>query len=76
MEGLTGDVNKETVMAQMQAATDVETFGSGGQTFTCDGSAIPMMPDICSASSNVGTLTADGQVEDAETVDPTSLFEA
>lgn len=75
LEGLTGDVTKDTVMAQMQAATDVASFGTGGQTFTCDGSAIPMLPNICSAAFNIGTLTADGKVEDAESVDPTALFQ-
>jgi branched-chain amino acid transport system substrate-binding protein len=76
MEGLTGDVTKETVLEQMKTATDVPLFGGDGQTFTCDGSAIPMTPNICSASFAVGTLTADGQVEDAEVVDPTPLFSA
>jgi branched-chain amino acid transport system substrate-binding protein len=75
MEGLTGEVDKDTVLAQMKTAKDVEVFGSGGQTFTCDGSAITIMPNICSAEFNIGTLTSEGKVENAEQVDPSALFE-
>ena len=75
MDGLTGDVTKDTVLAQMKEAKDVPIFGGGDQTFTCDGTAIPLLANICSAGFYIGTLTADGKVEDAEPVDPTPLFE-
>ena len=74
MEGLTGDVTKETVLAQMKAAADVPLWLADGQTFTCDGSAISIMPNVCSATFFVGTLTPEGQVEDAVPVDAASLF--
>ena len=74
MEGLSGDVTKESVVAQMKAATDVPIFLADGQTFTCDGSAIPLLKNICSASFFVGRLTADGQIEDPEPVDASALF--
>ncbi|HEY8545886.1 MAG TPA: ABC transporter substrate-binding protein [Acidimicrobiales bacterium] len=75
MEGLTGEVTKDTVMAQMQAAADVPLWLADGQTFTCDGSAVAMMPNVCSVGFYIGTLTAEGGVEDPVPVDPTSLFE-
>jgi branched-chain amino acid transport system substrate-binding protein len=76
MSGLSGDVTQESVLAQMQAAVDVPLWLGDGQTFTCDGSATPIFPDICSASFFVGDLSADGQLQNAEPVDPAPLFEA
>jgi branched-chain amino acid transport system substrate-binding protein len=75
MEGLTGDVTEDTVLGQMQAAQDVPLWLADGQTFTCDGSAIAVMPNVCSAGFFIGTLTAEGEVEDPVPVDATALFE-
>lgn len=75
MEGLEGDVTNDTVMAQMQAAADVPLFLAGDQTFTCDGSAVSIMPNVCSAGFFIGTLTAEGEVEDPTPVDAAALFE-
>jgi branched-chain amino acid transport system substrate-binding protein len=75
MDGLTGDVTKDTVLAQMRAAQDVPLWLADGQTFTCDGSAIAVMPNVCSAGFFIGTLTAEGEVEDPAPVDATALFE-
>lgn len=74
MDGLSGDVTAESVLAQMQAASEVPLFLGGGQTFTCDGSAIPMLANVCSAGFQMGTLTAEGTVEDLEPVDASALF--
>ncbi|HEY8525319.1 MAG TPA: ABC transporter substrate-binding protein [Acidimicrobiales bacterium] len=74
MEGLTGEVTAETVLARMQEATDVPLFLGGGVTFTCDGSAIAMLPDVCSSTFQVGQVTADGTIENLEPVDFTELF--
>jgi branched-chain amino acid transport system substrate-binding protein len=75
MDGITGDIGKDTVLAQMKAAQDVPLWLGDGQTFTCDGSVISMMPNICSASFFVGVLTSEGEVEDVSPVDPAALFE-
>lgn len=75
MEGITGEITKDTVMAQMKAATDVPLFLTEGQTFTCDGTAIPIMPSVCSAGFYIGTLTAEAEVQDPTPVDATALFE-
>jgi branched-chain amino acid transport system substrate-binding protein len=74
MQGLTGEVTKDTVMAQMKAAKDVPLWLADGQTFTCDGSAVSILPNVCSAGFFIGTLTADGQVEDPTPVDASALF--
>ena len=74
MNGLTGDVTKETVMAQMKAAKDVPLWLADGQTFTCDGTAISIMPNVCSATFFVGKLDDKGLVQDAVPVDAASLF--
>ncbi|MCZ7528546.1 MAG: hypothetical protein M5U14_20535 [Acidimicrobiia bacterium] len=68
-------MTQEAVLAQMKAAKDVPIWGAGGQTFTCDGTVIPIMPNVCSATFFVGRLTADGQVEDPVPVDAKALFE-
>lgn len=75
LEGLEGDITKDTVMAQMKAAKDVPLFLAEGQTFTCDGTAVPIMPSVCSAGFFIGTLTAEAEVQDPTPVDATSLFE-
>src|SRR3546814_7390987 len=75
MEGLTGDVTAETVLAQMKAAADVPLWMAEGQTFTCDGSTVAIMPTVCSVSFFVGPLTEDGEVENPVAVDATPLFE-
>ncbi len=74
MDGLTGDVTKETVLAQMKAAKDVPLWLADGQTFTCDGTAISIMPNVCSATFFVGKLDDQGLVQDAVPVDAASLF--
>ncbi len=74
MNGLSGDVTAATVLAQMKAAKDVPLFLGGGQTFTCDGTAIPILPNVCSAGFQMGTLTADGGIENLEPVDASDLF--
>lgn len=74
LEGLTGDITKDSVMAQLKAAKDVPLWLADGQTFTCDGSVIAIMPNVCSAGFFIGTLTAEGEVEDPTPVDATALF--
>ncbi|MDQ2648409.1 MAG: ABC transporter substrate-binding protein [Actinomycetota bacterium] len=74
LDGLTGDVTAATVLAALDGAADVPLFLGGGLTYTCDGTAIPMLPNVCSAEFQVGTLDEEGQVTDATTVDASELF--
>ncbi len=74
MEGLEGDPTPDAVRAQMQAAVDVPIFLSGGGTATCDGTAVPMLANICSGAVQMGELDADGSITDARAVDGAALY--
>lgn len=74
MNGLSGDVNKDTVMAQMKAAKDVLLWMGDGQTFTCDGTAVALMPNVCSVAFFIGKLDNKGHVLKPTPVDPSALF--
>jgi branched-chain amino acid transport system substrate-binding protein len=74
LSDVTGDVTAATVLDAMNGAKDVPLFLGDGQTYTCDGSAIPSLPRVCSASFQVGRLTADGNTEDLEPIDASALF--
>lgn len=74
MGGLQGDPTPETVLAQMQAAHDVPIFLSGGATATCDGTAVPMLPNICAGGVQMGELEAGGSITDARAVDGAALY--
>jgi branched-chain amino acid transport system substrate-binding protein len=76
MDGYTGEVTAATVMEQIRTKTDVPIFLGEGATFTCDGTAIPLLPNICSADVTIGTLDAEGVLTDPETVDVGPLFSA
>jgi branched-chain amino acid transport system substrate-binding protein len=74
MDGHTGDVDAASVMAAIGAGVDVEIWGGDGSTFTCDGSAIPMLKNICSSDVYVGVADAEGQLQDPEQIDVGPLF--
>src|SRR5690606_37402053 len=75
LDGIEGEIDKDTVMAKMKAAAGVPLFLAEGQTFTCDGTVIPIMPSVCSAGFFIGTLTAEAEVQNPTPVDATALFE-
>ena len=68
------DVTAATVLAAIKASTNVPLFLSGGLTFTCDGKAVPILPNVCSAEIQLGTVDATGQVSDLQKIDTTPLF--
>ena len=74
MDGVEGDVTAEVVLNQAKAASDVPMWNSGGLTFTCDGSAIPLLPNLCSAQFQIGTVDESGAVSGLEPVDASALF--
>lgn len=76
MQGVEGDITPDVVIAQAKAAQDVPMWMSGGLTFTCDGTAIPLLPNLCSAQFMIGTVDAKGQVSNLEPVDASALFVA
>jgi branched-chain amino acid transport system substrate-binding protein len=74
METYEGEVTAEGVITQAKTATDVPMWLSGGLTFTCDGTAIPLLPNLCSAQFQIGTVDATGVVSGLEPVDASALF--
>jgi len=74
MEGLSGDVTKDSVMKQMKTAKDVPVFMGGSSTVTCDGTAIPMLPNVCGADVQVATLNEQGIPTEFKAIDAASLF--
>jgi branched-chain amino acid transport system substrate-binding protein len=61
VEGITGDVTPESVIAAMRAMPESDLPGAGGLRFRCDGEAVPGSPAVCTPGSLTTTLDADGQ---------------
>lgn len=68
------DVTAAGITDQAKTAQDVPIWLSGGLTFTCDGTAIAILPNICSAQFQIGTVSADGTVSDLQPIDASALF--
>jgi branched-chain amino acid transport system substrate-binding protein len=62
------------VWHQAQSAQGVPIPLSGGQTFTCNGTAIPRLPSVCSSSAAVGLLGNGYAVSHEQVFDTSSLF--
>ncbi|MET0909574.1 MAG: ABC transporter substrate-binding protein [Ilumatobacteraceae bacterium] len=74
--GYSGDVTAPIVIDKAKDTADVPLWLSGGLTFTCDGTAIAILPNICSAQFQIGTVDAEGMVSDVRLVDASALFTA
>jgi branched-chain amino acid transport system substrate-binding protein len=74
MKGYTGSVTAATVLHQAQTAQGVPIPFSGGQTFTCNGKAIPRLTSVCSSSAAVGVVGSGYTVKDVHVYDPSPLF--
>lgn len=57
---LQGDVTPASIKEALRTAKAVEMPAGGGITFTCDGSAVPQMPSICSRQMLIGELNDQG----------------
>jgi branched-chain amino acid transport system substrate-binding protein len=75
MKGYTGDVTPATITAQFKQATGT-IFGSGGLTFKCDGTAIPLLKNICSASFQIAVLNGDGSIRSSQKIDAAAMFKS
>jgi branched-chain amino acid transport system substrate-binding protein len=73
-DGFEGDVTAEAAMEQMRTATDVPIFLSGGATATCDGTAIPILANVCATGIQMATLDPSGTPVDVVPVDLEGLF--
>ena len=69
MNGYTGDFSAASIEAHLAAATDIPLWAAGGATATCDGKAISLVKNVCSAAQVVGVVDAEGNFSDSKTYD-------
>jgi branched-chain amino acid transport system substrate-binding protein len=76
MKGSTQPVTAAGVKTQTETAKNVSIPLSGGLTFTCDGTAIPLLKSVCSSSSAIGVVQAgkSAKVTGVKVYNPTPLF--
>jgi branched-chain amino acid transport system substrate-binding protein len=76
MKGSTQPVTAAGIKSQTETAKNVVIPLSGGLTFTCDGTAIPLLKSVCSSSAAIGVIQAgkSGKVTSIKVYNPTPLF--
>ncbi len=74
MDSYEGEVSPAGVLEHIQSATETPLFLGDGATFTCDGTAIPILKNICSAQLFIGEIDGEGTLVDPELVDTGPLF--
>ena len=74
MKGSAQPVTALGILRQTEAARDVVLPMFGTVTFTCNGTAIPLLKSVCSSTAAVGVLGSGYQVSHIEIYDPTPLF--
>jgi branched-chain amino acid transport system substrate-binding protein len=76
MKGSTQPVTAAGIKTQTMTAKNVVIPLSGGLTFTCDGTAIPLLKSVCSSSAAIGIIQAGkaGKVTGIKVYNPTPLF--
>jgi branched-chain amino acid transport system substrate-binding protein len=76
MAGYKGTVTPAAVKGQLALSTPRTVPFSGGITFICNGAAIPLLPSVCSATTDVGTISSSYAISGLQTYNPTPLFKA
>ena len=74
MQGYHGPVTPAGINKQITTAKDVVLPLSDGATFTCNGKIIPSLPSVCSVSTLIGTLKANGLATNIKAINPAGLF--
>ncbi len=76
MKGSTEPVTAAGIKTQTETAKNVVVPLSGGLTFTCNGTAIPLLKSVCSSSAALGVIQAGkaGKVTAIKVYNPTPLF--
>jgi branched-chain amino acid transport system substrate-binding protein len=62
------------ILARTETAKNIAIPLFGGGTFTCNGTAIPLLKSVCSSTSAIGTLGTGYRVTHIQTYDPTALY--
>jgi branched-chain amino acid transport system substrate-binding protein len=76
MKGSTDPVTAAGIKTQTETAKNVVVPLSGGLTFTCNGTAIPLLKSVCSSSAAIGIIKSGkaGKVASIKVYNPTPLF--
>jgi branched-chain amino acid transport system substrate-binding protein len=76
MKGSTAPVTAAGIKTQTETAKNVEIPLSGGLTFTCNGTAIPLLKSVCSSSAAIGVIQSGkaGKITNIKVYNPTPLF--
>ena len=76
MKGSTQPVTAAGIKTQTETAKNVVIPLSGGLTFTCNGTAIPLLKSVCSSSAALGVVQSGkaGKVTSIKVYNPTPLF--
>ena len=74
LDGISGDITPETVIATIKAMPEQELPGAGGVKFQCGGSASALLPAVCSNEFLRTELDAEGQPASYEMVDATDVL--
>jgi branched-chain amino acid transport system substrate-binding protein len=76
MKGSTEPVTAAGIKTQTETAKNVVEPLSGGLTFTCNGTAIPLLKSVCSSSAAIGVIQSGktGKVTGVKVYNPTPLF--
>jgi branched-chain amino acid transport system substrate-binding protein len=74
MKGYSGPVTASAVLQRTETAKNVVLPLSGGVTFTCNGTAIPLIKSVCSAATSLGVIGHGVSVKGVKTYNPTPLF--
>jgi branched-chain amino acid transport system substrate-binding protein len=76
MANYTGNPTSAAIEGQLKLTTPYAIPMSGGITFVCNGKAIPLLPSVCSAATDVGTISSTGAITGLQVYNPTPLFKA
>jgi branched-chain amino acid transport system substrate-binding protein len=71
----TTEVTSEAILTAIRSAKKVPIPVGLGSTFTCDGSAISILPNTCSAEVVISTIKGTTPSSDARLVDVSALFQ-
>jgi len=76
MKGSAQPVTAAGVKTQTETAKNVVIPLSGGLTFSCNGTAIPLLKSVCSSSAAIGVIQSGktGKVTHVKVYNPTPLF--
>jgi branched-chain amino acid transport system substrate-binding protein len=76
MKGSTAPVTAAGIKTQTETAKNVVIPLSGGLTFTCNGTAIPLLKSVCSSSAALGVIQSGkaGKITGIKVYNPTPLF--